>query len=417
METLIIAADKKARWGTRRLASRLVICFLGSAFGGAISALMSTYLAVAVKELEGQPTPGHLNYIGAYVNSVFIFGWVAGGFSWGLISDRIGRKTALLLAIFNSGLFTLLAGFMPYWSDVVFCRLVSGFGVGGVLVISFTYLSEVWPEKSRAAVTGILSISFPVGVFSAGMISYIAASWREAFFIGAAPLLLAIAGYRFIAESAPWLQHRSKTFEQPAPVRLLLSRQNRRALAGGAIIFGAMLIGLWAIFSWLPTWVQSLFAADANKERGLSMMFMGMGGLVGGFFSGWLLKVMSLRYSLITCFAMCALFSFILFKTNHSFSDIIYVEIVVLALFFGLSQGILSIYIPLLFPTAIRASATGICFNAGRLFTAVAVLFVGILVSALGGYGNAIFIFSLVFVIGLVTVLIFKNIGPARDFQ
>jgi len=73
-------------------------------------------------------------------------------------------------------------------------------------------------------------------------------------------------------------------------------------------------------------------------------------------------------------------------------------------LFFGISQGLLSIYIPQLFPVNIRATATGICFNVGRLVTAVAVFFVGALVVVLGGYGNTILTFSIVFVIGFVTL-------------
>jgi predicted MFS family arabinose efflux permease len=147
------------------------------------------------------------------------------------------------------------------------------------------------------------------------------------------------------------------------------------------------------------------------------MMFLGMGGLTGGFFSGWLINLIGLRRSLIMSFAVCSILSFILFKTNSSFSSIIYVEIAILALFFGASQGILSMYIPLLFPTAIRASATGFCFNIGRLFTGAAVLMVGVVVTTLGGYGNSLFIFSLVFVIGLLTVLLIKNIQPDTHNQ
>jgi cyanate permease len=57
----------------------------------------------------------------------------------------------------------------------------------------------------------------------------------------------------------------------------------------------------------------------------------------------------------------------------------------------------------------IRGTATGFCFNAGRLFTATAVLFIGILVSALDGYGNSLFIFSLVFVVGLIATWFAKD--------
>jgi len=144
-------------------------------------------------------------------------------------------------------------------------------------------------------------------------------------------------------------------------------------------------------------------------------MCMGMGGLAGGFFSGWLVNLMGLKRSMITCFAVCTVLSFVLFKTNNSFSPVIYAEVGVLALFFGASQGILSVYIPALFPTGVRSSATGICFNAGRLFTGTAVLVVGVLVTTLGGYGNSLFIFSLVFLIGLIITLIAKDLKPAAQ--
>jgi hypothetical protein len=169
------------------------------------------------------------------------------------------------------------------------------------------------------------------------------------------------------------------------------------------------LISLWAIFSWLPTWVQSLISgADAQKERGMSMMLLGMGGLAGGFVSGWFVKAIGLQRSMTIGFATCAVLSFILFKSNSGFSTIIYLEIAVLSIFFGLNMGILSSYIPQLFPTSIRATATGFSLNVGRLLTGFAVLFVGVLVTVLGGYGNALLIFSMIFIIGLLVVLIVK---------
>jgi MFS family permease len=387
-----------------------VICFLSSALGGTVSTLMSVYLPVVVKDLQGNLPPGEVNSISGYINAIFIFGWAFGGFTWGVISDKLGRKTALIMAVTCYGVFTILTGQMPNWWGVVLCRFMSGFGVGGVLVTTMTLVSEVWPARSKAVVIGILSIAFPVGIFSAGLINYVVSSWREGFLIGAIPLALALSGIWLLSESQSWLNYRNDKANKNNPLNKLLSASHRRELIVGSLTFGTMLIGLWAIFSWLPTWVQSLINThDAAKERGLSMMFLGMGGLTGGFFSGWLVNLLTLRRSMLICFAVCAGMSFILFKTNTVFSPVIYVEIAVLALFFGASQGVLSAYIPQLFPTGIRATATGFCFNIGRIFTASAVLFVGVLVSALGGYGNAIFTFSLVFIIGLLVVLFVRE--------
>jgi len=71
------------------------VCFISSAFGGLVSTLMSVYLPVVSKDMQVTSDPQELDRISAYINAVFIFGWAVGGFMWGLISDRIGRKKAL----------------------------------------------------------------------------------------------------------------------------------------------------------------------------------------------------------------------------------------------------------------------------------------------------------------------------------
>jgi len=392
------------------------ILFLLSVFGGTVSTLMSVYLPVAVKDILGNKSTEELNSISAYISAVFIAGWAVGGFVWGVISDRIGRKKALLFATVCYGLATIITGQMPHWQGLVAGRLLSGFGVGGVLVVSFTLMSEVWPAKSKAIFIGILSIAFPVGIFSAGLINYVVAGWRQGLYVGIFPIVLALAATLLLHESSVWQAHKNQS-SKSNQLQLLFSATHSRNLWMGAVIFGTMLIGLWAVFSWLPSWVQSLIATgDAQKERGLSMMLLGMGGLSGGFLSGWFANAVGLRKAMLTCFAACAFLSFILFKTNTVFSPVIYAEIALLALFFGASQGILSAYIPPLFPTALRSTATGFCFNIGRVITATAVLFVGLLVNTLGGFGNALFIFSSVFFIGLLAVIFFKPASPDKIY-
>jgi MFS family permease len=385
------------------------ICFLGTAFAGVISTLMSVYLPVAVKDLLGNKTEDELNYISAYINAVFIFGGAIGGFMSGVLSDKAGRKTAVIFSIACYGVFTILTGYMPTWWTVVLCRFFSGFGLGAVLVTTTTLMIEEWPQKTRAIFIGFLSISIPVGIFSAGVINYFVSSWRQGFLVGVIPVGIALLSIRLLKESKKWKNERGEIIQNKKKEDNIFAPGHRGDLITGSIIFGTMLIGLWAIFSWLPTWIQSMMTGDAQKERGLSMMMLGMGGLTGGFVSGWLMNAIGIRRSMMLCFVVCAALSFVLFKTNNSFSPVIYVEIIILALFFGASQGVLSVYIPNLFRVNIRGTATGFCFNIGRIFTATAVLFVGVMVSALGGYGNSLFIFSLVFIIGLIATFFSKD--------
>lgn len=383
-------------------------CFFSSTLGGTVSTLMSVYLPVAVKDLLASHSSEHqLENIGASINAVFIYGWMAGGFTWGILCDRIGRKQSFIYATLCYGVFTVLTGFSYSWIAVVAFRFLTGFGVGGVLVTTTILISEAYHDKKRSVALGILSISIPVGIFSAGLINYFIASWRYGFAVGLIPVVIALLGTSFI--KAPASDTTTSNAGTP-PAASLFSAATRKNLVAGSVIFGAALIGLWATFSWMPSWIQSLLVnSDGQQERGISMMLMGGGGLIGGFISGWVVHAFGVRKTMMLCFIGCFALSFTLFKLTTAISPLLYLQIAVLALFFGISQGALSVYIPQLFPKNISASSTGFCFNIGRLFTATVVFFIGSLVSILGGYGNAVFIFSFVFLIGLITTLLFKT--------
>jgi predicted MFS family arabinose efflux permease len=379
-----------------------IICVLGNVLAGMASTLMSVYLPVVVKDLLGSVDEAELSNMSAYINALYFIGWAIGGLAWGFTSDRIGRSKSLALAVSMYGLFTFLKGVAPSFEFIFVFQFFCGFGVGGVLVVNTTLLSEVWPQATRAVFIGLLSIGFPVGIFSSGVVNFIVSGWRQGFMIGAVPFALGIISFFLLKESEQWKSEKAQPKKSSSEIG-----EHTNSLISGIIIFGSMLIGLWAIFSWLPTWVQSIVSnSDGQKERSLSMMLLGIGGLSGGFASGWISNVLGIRKTMLICFAGCFLFSFLLFMGNTSFSTLTLVEIALLSFMFGISQGSLSVYIPLLFPVVIRATATGLCFNIGRFFTAAAVFFVGALVTMLGGYGHSLFTFSFVFLIGFIFIMI-----------
>jgi MFS family permease len=100
---------------------------------------------------------------------------------WGVLGDRIGRVKALSLTISMFGIFTLLVAFATSWEMIMIFRFLCGFGVGGMMVLNTTLLSEAWPERSRAIFIGILSIGFPVGIFSSGAVTLIFSEWQQGF--------------------------------------------------------------------------------------------------------------------------------------------------------------------------------------------------------------------------------------------
>ncbi|CAG5070655.1 Sialic acid transporter NanT [Dyadobacter sp. CECT 9623] len=377
------------------------LCFVTYTLSGTVSTLMSVYLPVAIRELNGGAvSEEQLGEIGAYINALYLYGWMCGGLLFGMISDRIGRVKSLTLVTALYGIFTCLVTIVPNWHTLLAFRFMTGMGVGGVLLISTVYISEIWEEKTRAVMLGILAVCFPIGIVTTGSINLLFSNWRSAFGIGIVPVITASLIYLLAPESAKWRNLNVSDKKSTT----LFTGENRANLISGSLIFGSVLIGLWGIFSWLPTWVQTLLAAgqDGQKERGLIMILLGSGGILGGLFSGVLLNRFGKKRILTGVFASCLIICCVLFLTNTQFSAIVYLETAMLAFCFGISQGALSSYIPELFPVSIRGTATGFCFNVGRFFTATAVFFIGSLVSVLGGFGNALLVFTLPFVIALV---------------
>lgn len=380
-----------------------MICYL---LGGTVATLISVYLPVAIPDLLGRaPGEEEMGSIGAYLSASFIFGWMTGGLVLGIISDKIGRVKTFAFSAGLYGLFTLLTVWVESWQVLLVYRFLVGIGVGGTLLVCTVYISEIWKETGKPVALGILAVSFPIGIVITGGFNLIFKEWNSAFWLGIIPLVLGLAALFVLEESEKWKTNRAAKAEKGI---LAFSSESRSNLLIGSVIFGSVLIGLWAIFSWLPTWVQSLLPAgtDGQKERGITMMLLGIGGIVGGMFSGFLIKKMGTRNTLLLTFSGCFAACILLFFTNKSFTPAVYFETAFLSLFFGISQGSLSSIIPDLFPTGIRATATGFCFNIGRFFTATAVFFVGSMVAFFGSFGNALLCFSLTFLVALITTFL-----------
>lgn len=377
------------------------LCVVAYTLSGTVSTLMSVYLPVAIPELKGSAvSEAELGKIGAYVNAIYLYGWMCGGLLFGVVSDRIGRKKSLTLVTALYGIFTLLVTLVPDWYSLLAVRFAAGMGVGGVLLITTVYISEIWNDRSRAVILGVLAVCFPIGIVTTGSLNLLFSDWRTAFGIGIIPVVAAALIFILVPESDRWRSGRVVRNGQES----IFDAQNRPNVLRGSLIFGAVLIGLWGIFSWLPTWAQTLLASgqDGQKERGLLMILLGMGGITGGVLSGIFMNRFGKKNTLMATFAACVVMCGVLFTTNRTFSNVIYIETAMLAFCFGISQGALSSYIPELFPFAVRGTATGFCFNVGRFFTATAVFFIGSLVTVLGGFGNALLVFSLPFVVALL---------------
>lgn len=397
----------------------LVLGFGATFSCGLISTLMSAYLPDSVFNLLGTRESSEVSYVGSYINSLYILGWAIGGMVLGWAGDRIGRVRMLSFSVFVVSVFTLSVYWVPSWPLLVLFRFVAGLGAGAIMVLSAVYIAEIWGSrvKGRAYAISILSVGFPIGIVASGAVTHFVGDWRTAFLTGLLPLVISALCFLILREPEQWSSISKRTIQKSSSmpdmgsVRYLLHYENRGSFFVGATIFGSMLVGIWATFSWLPTWAQSLSTGDSAglREGGNLVILLGLGGIIGSFFAGFLANGLGRRGALMIAFGGATLAASILYLTNSEFTNIIYIQTAFLSLFFGISQAIMTAYIPELFPTSVRSTATGISFNAGRYVTATAVFFVGVLVPVLGGFGNSLLIFSATYLIGFITVIFGKE--------
>lgn len=391
-------------------------CWLGGIFDGMDSTLMSVVMPLALGDLLGNADKAAMASIASYITSIFLLGWMCGGIIFGILGDRLGRVRSMIFSILLYAAFTGLAGLAQNWEQLAVCRFLTGLGIGGELVSISTFLAEVWPTRSRAIAVGVLITSYQAGVFIAGSINTLFHDWRIAFWIGTLPALLVIWMRMAMKESERWVEANQKRLDSEQPVshfRNLFNSSNRKGLWVGGVAFGGLLIGYWASLAWIPLWIQDLLnGAGTGNERGIATMCQGVAAMLGcalaGFFADRFGRRATILWSSLACLAASAL----LFLSNTSFSPAIYGESALLGFFIGLVQSVMYIYLPELFPTLIRASATGFCLNVGRFVTAIAVFFVGDLLNliiknnlalgvfhnaSLSAYGVAAFLFSLAY--------------------
>jgi MFS family permease len=402
-------------------------CWLGGIFDGMDSSLMHIVLPDAVGELVGKSVGTAVtSQVASWVSTVFLLGWMLGGIIFGRLGDTLGRVKAMVFSILLYSLFTGLCGFAHSWQELAAYRFLTGVGIGGELVSIATFLSEVWPKKTKAIAIGCLLTSYQVGVFLAGGLNYLLHDWRQVFFVGALPALLVLFLRLFLKESPLWvatqeahahtellLDDAGEVIKPPTLLESFKEKGQLRSLIVGSLAFTGLLVGYWASLAWIPMWIHTLENVPPNAKS-FATMVQGSVAIIGCLLGGPLCDAVGRRWSIVIgglgCFGASA---WLFLGHPTTFVPSVYWASGALGFFIGLLQSSLYIYLPELFETKIRATATGTCLNLGRFATAIAVLFMGVVVQSLGGYGNAAFAFGFSYLIGTLVMFWAKETKDA----
>lgn len=392
--------------GMSQRAILYVIVVLSVVSAGISGSLFSTYLPVIAAEMSGgTATKQDVSTMGSFAGASFLIGWSVGAFLLGALADRIGRKLALFAAICTCSLGVFCTAFVPSLPFLIAIRFLTGAGAGGILLIGSVLISEAWAQGNRARMVSIMMNCFPAGFLVAGVIGSNVRDWHTAYVMGSSTILLAVAVLFYVRESDVWKgsdqRHEAAHLEREH----VFDARYRKDLVLGITLFGSMLIGLWAAFTWMPTWVHSMSSAEhAQHNRGMVSIVLGIGSMTGALIGAPLANRVGRRRTVLFGYVACAALSLVTFTAGLTPGPMLFGMIFLLTSAIGVNQGVLSTYIPELFPTLIRGAATGISMNAGRLLTAIGVFFVGVLVHTLNGYHNAIVTFAAAYVVGAIAL-------------
>src|SRR4029453_1457393 len=109
--------------------------------------------------------------------AVFLVGAATGGVLFGWLGDRIGRVRAMTISVLTYAIFTGLCGIVGSASQLGILRFIAALGMGGEWSLGVALVMEVWPNRSRAFMAGLIGAAANVGYMVVGFVGLVLASW------------------------------------------------------------------------------------------------------------------------------------------------------------------------------------------------------------------------------------------------
>ncbi len=362
-------------------------------------------------------------YIG-YSTTSMILGWATGGIIFGMMSDRIGRvKTMVFTLLVYSG-FTGISGTAQTWVDFTFYRFLAGIGIGGMFGAATTLVAESVPGHFRALALGSLQALSATGnimgsivslYIQPGAVNFIGeySGWRVLFFVGLLPALLIVPTVFLLKEPQSWLAAKAEAKAGRghknigSPAELFRHPRWRRNTIVGLFLGVSGMIGLWGIGFFSPELISTALQGAPQREvdtvRAWGTAFQDMGAFVGMIVFTVIAAYVSRRLAFLGALLLSMVVTMFVFNSLQTASDAYWMLPMMgfaqLAVFAGYS-----IYFPELFPTRLRGTGVGFCYNTVRYLAAPAPMLFGYL-ATLMSFRTAAIMMSAVYLVGVVALI------------
>ena len=365
-----------------------VAAWLGWMFDGLDMHLYTLVALPFVAELMGlTPDSGEVREKAGFIQGAFLVGWALGGGLFGLVGDRLGRTRALMLTILTYALFTGLSFFAQTWWQLMACRFLAALGIGGEWAVGASLISETWPSRWRPWLAALLQTGVNVGVLFATLAGHLLKDqpYRYIFLVGVIPAFLVLWIRKEVPEPEAW--EKAKSLEKPTIIDLFRGKLLFTTLVT-LVVCALSLSGHWAFMFWSlqqvrqlqthameqmeepPPMVEIKAKGSERTNEGLGILMVSS--IVGNFAAGAMARFMGYRWAILL---LCALYGCTVFTAYGTVRDA--VDMLWWFIPLGICQGVFGLftmYLPPLFPTLLRTTGSGFCYNIGRLAAAGATI-------------------------------------------
>ena len=395
-----------------------VAAWLGWCFDGMDGYLYPMVAIPFVTELVGSADKA--KQPAAWVQAAFLVGWALGGAIFGRIGDKIGRAKTLNLTILTFAVFTGLSTFATSWPMLMVFRFISALGIGGEWAAGSALVSETLHPKHRTWASAMLQTGFQCGMIAAslavGFLSHF--DVRYVFLIGVVPAFLTL-WIRFAVPEPPEWKEQRHTREMPKISDLFAPALIKTTL----LTLGMAAICLTTVWAFLFFNSQIILGLPEVKAlpkpeqsqllRNVTIEFS-LWNIAGNFVASYASRLIGFKKTFALYMAMCGAVFLLVF--NHPFtlgSARMWFDIY---MFTGSSVfGIFPLYIPLLFPTLLRTTGSGFCYNFGRITAAIGTLAGGWITAKAGGPNMAIWWVGFLYIPGIFVALLMPEIKREKQ--
>ncbi|EMY4796226.1 MFS transporter [Bacillus pacificus] len=369
---------------------------------------MLSFVMVALQKDWGLSTQ-EMGWIGS-INSI---GMAVGALVFGILSDKIGRKSVFIITLLLFSIGSGLTALTTTLAMFLVLRFLIGMGLGGELPVASTLVSESVEAHERGKIVVLLESFWAGGWLIAALISYFVIpkyGWEVAMILSAVPALYALY-LRWNLPDSPRFQKVEKRPSVIENIKSVWSGEYRKATIMLWILWFSVVFSYYGMFLWLPS-VMVLKGFSLIKSFQY-VLIMTLAQLPGYFTAAWFIERLGRKFVLVTYLIGTACSAY-LFGVAESLTVLIVAGM--LLSFFNLGAwGALYAYTPEQYPTVIRGTGAGMAAAFGRIGGILGPLLVGYLVALQASLSLIFTIFCGSILIGVFAVIILGQETKQRE--